>query len=496
MIFLPLPFGSVDEWAIFAFEITTGILFILYLSTLWRSPIKKQEKRGQATFLISFSRKEANDSLSSQKKWDVSLIFKIFLIIFIVVSVIQVIPLPQFILKILSKNSFRIYEGVFSGGLVGSEKMGWKTISLSPAFSFYELIKYLSYFLFAFLVSRCIRTKKQIEIFVLVMIIAAIFQSFYGLTEFFGGTERIFGYKRKWHVGSATGTFINRNHFSGFLEMIFPISVGYLLAKADFFVMEKGLSLREKILWFSQDRLQKSIILGLISVLIGIAIFFSRSRTGIFIFFITIFLMIIAISIGGRNSSEKLSREKRFRKIVRVIFLTVLFSVILIGIKPIIERFSWESVAGEGRPIIFKNTIDMIKDFPLFGAGPGTYMYAYTMYEKIYVNGITDHAHNDYLELLAESGLIGGGSLILFAFGAVGYFFMKWVKRRDYFIKGVILGCILGIVAILIHSITDFNLRIPANAVYFITLYALSIRMVNIAYGKNKIRTRNVKWEM
>jgi O-antigen ligase len=156
----------------------------------------------------------------------------------------------------------------------------------------------------------------------------------------------------------------------------------------------------------------------------------------------------------------------------------VAFTAVTIGIRPIIERFSWESVPREGRPVIFKNTLKLFKAYPLFGTGPGTFVYAYTKYEKFYVRGITDHAHNDYLELLAESGLLGGGCLILLAFAALGYLFWWWTKRSDYFVRGVGLGCMAGIAAILIHSLTDFNLRIPANAVYFITLYTLALKSV------------------
>ena len=83
------------------------------------------------------------------------------------------------------------------------------------------------------------------------MLLVAVFESFYGMIEFFGGTNRIFGFKNIYYSGSATGTFINRNHFAGFLNMIFPLSIGYLLTKAQFFSMKNEMSWKEKVLWFS-----------------------------------------------------------------------------------------------------------------------------------------------------------------------------------------------------------------------------------------------------
>jgi O-antigen ligase len=132
------------------------------------------------------------------------------------------------------------------------------------------------------------------------------------------------------------------------------------------------------------------------------------------------------------------------------------------------------------RPTVFQNTVEMIGSYPLFGTGLGTYMYAYAMYERESLGGrVVDHAHNDYLELLAESGVAAALSLILFGFGVLGYLFVSWMRRRDYLVRGVVLGCVAGAAAVLIHSFMDFNLHIPANAVYFAALLALGLRVVN-----------------
>lgn len=479
LVLLPLPFGAVDEWAIFVFEAATFVLFGIHL-------VERACRARKKEWIIE-------EELEGAR---IPLYLKIPVFVFLGASVTQLIPLPQHLLKLLSPRTFDVYNSVASEGLIDAGSGSLRTLSFTPDLSLYLLIQYVFYFVFGYLVFKYVRTKKEAEIFVLVMIVSAVFQSVYGIAEHFGGTERILGYKKIDYIDSVTGTFINRNHFSGFLEMVLPVSLGYLLAKSSFFAMKKGLSLKEKLLWFSQERLQKCVVYGLCPVLIGMGIFFSRSRTGIFVFFVTVFFMAAALSAaGGRSERDRENerkewmslrhwrRERRYLRVIRTVAIVVLFAVVLVGARPIIERFSWEGLMSEQRPVIFRSTVELIGNFPLFGTGLGTYVFAYPMFDNKGFGGrVVDHAHNDYLEILAESGLVGGVAIILAGFVGVGYMFGRWTRRRHYLVRGIVLGCVAGIVAILVHSITDFNLRIPANAVYLVTLYALGMRVVGEKY--------------
>jgi O-antigen ligase len=491
LVLLPLPFGGVEEWAIFAFEVATFLLFAVHLIGQGSSEAANRSNLNQAV--------STGGQSSTSREFRIPLWLKIAGVVAFFIAVLQLIPLPPSLVGIISPQTWAIRSRLSSAELGGAAGGGWAPLSLVPNSTLYELVGYVFYFLFGYLIYKHVRERKQVEIFVLLMLACASFQALYGLVELFGGTEKILGFKKVDYLGSATGTFINRNHFSGFLEMIFPLSLGYLLAKANFFAMKKGVAFKDKILWFSQERLQKSVLFGLVSVLIGVGIIFSRSRTGIFIFLAGIFLMIIVLSGAGGRSEERVGAGRGGRrsvKVIRTVFFVVFFAAALIGIKPVIERFSLTDLARETRPIIYKNTAELIKNFPLFGTGLGTYLYAYPLFERKPVAGLMDHAHNDYLELLAEAGIIGGGALILFAFGLVIHLFLKWGQRRDSFIRGVGLGCLVGIAAILVHSLTDFNLRITANAVYFVTLFALGMRVVGLSsLGRNRAEARTEEIE-
>lgn len=548
---IPLPYGGVEEWTIFALESATIVLFIIFLFL----QVASNRRSAQSAYQDHLPSRAplANPVLerSGRKKRVESKIIYTLILIFFAINLLQITPLPASVVKLFSPQKYHLLAKALAltadagtSSAAPASLPSFFPLSLAPALSSYELLKYICFFLFAFMLYHSLHSRREIQFLVLVLISAGIFQAVYGLMEYLGGTGRIFGYKNIWGQGSAFGTFINRDHFAGFLEMIFPLSLGFLLARSNFFALKKGVSWRQKIIWFGQERLQQAILFGTLSVVIGLGLFFSRSRSGVIIFFLTFFLMMLAVSLGAREAQgvkgggsqglEQIKREgredrknrgdgkeekekkdrkdgkegetsrrgagqnpgspyssgspglpgssgsRRWLRVIRTVTLAVIFVAIFIGIRPIIERFTLESFWREARPRFYKLTLRMVADYPLFGTGAGTYIYAYTPYEDKDLGGILHHAHNDYLEILAEMGIIGGGAIIGAAFLALVVLFWRWAKlpEHDYFRRGVGLGLIGGIVAILIHSFSDFNLRVPANALYFISFYVLAWRLL------------------
>jgi len=460
LVFVPLPIGSVEEWAVFVFEAATLALFLLFLGgqILVRGRAASRHP-GRAARLPRFS--------------------KFALVVFLALSFLQLIPLPAGLVSVISPRAYAIYSGLVQDGIAAPAS--WLTLSLSPSATLSELILILCTGIFGFLVLRTVRSRGRVEILVVVILASALFQSFYGMAEVFSGHEAILGRPKRYNVGSVTGTYVNRNHLAGFLEMAFPLSLGYLLVKARYFAMEKGLSLRQKILWFGQESLQWTFLLGLVPVFIGVGLIFSKSRSGITVLAVTAVLAAVAASSWREFSEEDReegsgrSRGHRQGRIVRLVVLAVLIVTVWLGIGPVIKRFSEVDVTAEGRRTFYGNTLEMIGDFPLAGTGKGTYVNAYPMYEKMDDKLRLSFAHNDYLESAAENGVVGGGALIVAGIGLAVWLAAMWRRRRGSFAKGIGLGALLGVAAILIHGFTDFNLQIPANAVYFTALAMLGV---------------------
>ncbi|NMC65571.1 MAG: O-antigen ligase family protein [Acidobacteria bacterium] len=452
LFLLPLPFGGNIEWAIFGFEASIFILFSLYL--------------------VTGSKKNPNGSPQAEEKKLVPLIPLWLIIIFFLAGLLQIVPLPAAVVRQISPAGYDWRQTLVTSGLVDQAKLRWQTISLSPAESLSELVKYLAFGLFAFLLSRAIDTRKKVRALTLVLIGAGVFQSLYGLSEHFSGSHRIFTWVNRYYSGSAFGTFVNRDHYSAFLEMIFPLSLGYFLARADYFSLPPGLSLRQKMAWFGQEKLQKSILFILPPLIIGVGLFFSRCRSGIIIFLLTFFLMVLLLSVASLSG-----RRKTERRLVNLVVFIVLAAVILIGIQPILERFTSQSLIDESRLLYYKDTLGLIKDYPWLGSGLGTYVKAINRYLEKDFYAIISHAHNDYLEMAGEAGLVGGGALILSGFLLFGLGIKRYFKTGDSLTRGLSLGALMGVMALFFHSLTDFSLRMPGNAIVWLSLFVLSLKI-------------------
>jgi len=356
------------------------------------------------------------------------------------------------------------------------------TLSLIPSRTLQEGLELLTYFFLAFLIFKVITKRQQIMRIFYVLVIMGIFEALYGLFELYRKESRILFYKKTYGLDSVTGTFVNRNHFSGYLEMIIPLAIGLIIARSDLFSVT-GKRWREKILHLSRKGFAINMIVGVCIIIMSLAIILSKSRSGVFVLVFTFILFFeLTILYFGRAKEQ----QRWTRNFLIVTFLLITFISLYIGIEATIERFSLDELLREGRPLYWNNVSTMIREFPLFGIGLGSFASVDPSFEAGVAldYGRLSHAHNDYLEYLAELGLISGilliGGLLFMAVNS----FLVWRERRHPEVKGLAMGGIIAVVSILIHSLTDFNLHIPANMLLFTVV--LSLTMVTAFYQKSE----------
>ena len=429
LIFSPVPFGSVEPWARLILQLQAFLLFVLWL--LW--------------------------SMYSDTNPNLNIKNYLPLLTFVLICLFQIIPLPEFILATLSKNSFEIWEKnqtiLASIGFASESSMF--TISLYPHATWEETLLLLSYIAFGFVVSRMFTTEGQIKTLLIPVFGVSIFEAAYGIYQYLVNSS--IGTA----TGFATGTFVNHNHFAGFLEMSIPLALGYVLYLGEWHDKKSKPFIKDLV---SSDNFQKQILILFLLAMMLLVIFLSGSRMGIFSTLLSLVFFYLAYS-GFRKSGVKKAWMIFFVLAVALIY------GLWIGLYSVFERFLKVEVDAPVRTLVWKDMLSIIKDFPLFGTGFGTFSYVYPLYKK-YMEAplVYTYAHNDYLQLIIETGILGFFSittaLTLFLFSRVRNL-GRFSQKENNFRFFLSLGALSGIVSSLIHNLADFNLHIPSNALYF-----------------------------
>jgi O-antigen ligase len=271
-----------------------------------------------------------------------------------------------------------------------------------------------------------------------------------------------------------TGTFVNRNHLSGYLEMIVPLALGLAAARMNLLTFGvKGF--REKFLLWTSKGVLGSVLILAAAVVMSLGIVLSRSRSGVVVLAFTVFLF---LGLTVYQHSRTGFRQPWVGKSIRATFLAVVALAVVVGVGSTVRRFALDDLLHEDRPVYWANTLDIVGDFPLFGTGLGAFASAYGAYEK----GISSdlelrHAHNDYLEALAELGAVGTGLLLALVLGIAVRAFLAWRDRRNAQARGLALGGLVSLAGMGLHAVTDFNLHVTANAVLFAVVLCLTLVM-------------------
>ena len=382
-------------------------------------------------------------------------------LVLVALVILQILPLPTFQ---GSQPSLPLYGAVGYAGHV---------LSVAPyqtASHLLLLVTYLAAFYLVLLVCQNRNGKKRL---VYALIALGAFEAFYGLVQYLTGWQQIFVYVKKYYLEEATGTYINRNHFAGLLEMVLPLTVALALGLAGKLRVAAQLSEAKARNLLLATELFPLILSLFLAVTIFIALIFSRSRMGIIS---AIASLIVIFGLAGSSLPSK-----RIRTVsAALFFLGVIGIVIWVGSDPVMGRFEIlgqeYSQAGENRISIWRDTLKLIHEHPWFGTGLGTFSVAYTSVQTVFLNHLVDHAHCDYLEAVSELGLPGGILLFGSVFWIVARAVQDYRKMEDGVDATVCLGCIGSITTILVHSIADFNLYIPANALVFTVVLALAQR--------------------
>jgi O-antigen ligase len=291
----------------------------------------------------------------------------------------------------------------------------------------------------------------------------------FGILQQLTFNGRLYWFREMRFGGIPFGPYVNRNHFAAFAELVIPIAlVPLVLGKV------------RKERWF---------VVGIFALLPIGALFLSASRGGIVSFGVQLGVLVLIMMLRRVGGKHVLAGG--------LILLLAFLLVSWLGVRQILDRFSslqsLEVTTGK-RASMRQDTWRIFLDHPWTGTGLGTIETVFPAYETLYDGKIVNHSHNDYLEAMAETGVAGAACCACFL-GLLFYLSLRQLLQLDKpFAAALHVSGLVACVGFLVHSLVDFNLHIPANALLFLLMAHLATGEIRPSPQENHrphIRTRN-----
>lgn len=426
LVFSVIAFGAVNFWALGVLSIFSGIIALAWL---------------------------ADGALKKEFSFDTNPL-QIPLLALILIGLIQLLPL----------RSPGIESDLLAIPAVSS-------LSIAPYATRLMICQLLIYLVFFAAALHFINSESRLRKTVVFIITFGAIMAFFGILQRFSGVEEIYGL-RPTNQANPFASFINGHHFAAFMEMTIGLSLGLLFGKS--------------------TKSDKRIFLIAAAVIMGMAIVFTASRGGLLSLFGVVAFIVAANLLQKPASINDSAGDavSNYRHIFAYVggglaLIVFLFAAVLMlgGDNALLRGVGLQNPndPSNGRTHFWQVALEIFRDYPLLGAGLESFGTAFTRYDTW--NGFyrVEQAHNDYLQILAETGVIGFACAAAFIY----LLFKKgWQTVRESsgkFRRGVVVGALAGCFGILLHSFVDFPLRTTANALFFLTFAVLATARISHA---------------
>jgi len=429
---LPLPYGSARVWAWSTFEIVTALLSLVTLALVLSDRLNLPDTLRPARGVLGV--------MAALLLW----------------QGLQLVPMPPSLIALISPHTAL------------GQSSNWTTLSQERFATQTHWGLTFAYAQLFLLVLILVNSRVRITQFIVALTVIGATQASYG--TFIANSHLAFDYLffKEVQQGIATGSYVNRNHLAGFLGMTLCLGIGLMVGsmKADSGSLNSRRETTRRLLRSLFSRRSLLRILLLVSV---IGLVMTRSRMGNVAFF-------ASLSIGICIWFYLIRHHKRNALILFGSLLLVDLWVVgnFFGMERVVDRLQNTTLEGEQRDEVIIDSLTVIADFPIFGTGAGSFYAIFPTYQNPKISLYYDHAHNDYAQFAVELGLPGLALLAAFVLPALWAGLSAVRLRRSMLMKGLGLGASMGIMAMLIHATTDFNLRIPANAALFMVVLAFA----------------------
>ncbi|HKA20207.1 MAG TPA: O-antigen ligase family protein [Blastocatellia bacterium] len=287
----------------------------------------------------------------------------------------------------------------------------------------------------------------------------------FAMIQHFTWEGKMYWFRAIESAGAGTGgPFVNRNHFAGYMEMLIPIPLALALSRG---------AVRNEARLFS----------GFAAAIMSIALVASLSRGGMLgLLAGLLFLAAVTVSQRRPRSHSAPGPRSAFRLalVIIVMLVAIAAGIVWIGADfDVLNRLTNDPLttnAATDRRGVWGDALTMFRANPIFGIGLGAFETVYPYYGRGDGSFVVQFAHNDYLQVLSDGGVVGGAIALWFLL-VIARGMAQASKASNPFMRALGIGSAAGVFALLVHSIFDFNLQIPSNALLFLVLSAIVLRV-------------------
>ncbi|CAN5365751.1 hypothetical protein BH10ACI1_BH10ACI1_13260 [soil metagenome] len=339
-----------------------------------------------------------------------------------------------------------------------------KSLSLDAYSTRFGVILLIIYFVFFSAALVFINSHKRLQRIVSVIIIFASVMAFFGILQSLANLDSIYGLRPS-PQAKPFASFVNQHHFAAFMEMTIGLTVALLFGKA--------------------VKKDKNLLLIIAAVIMGIAIILTGSRGG-FLSLLGVIGFIIAANLLKKEGGERTSNYRRNFAFIGggIALILMLFGAVFLlgGDESLLRGVGLQNTDADlssGRTHFWSVALKIFLDHPILGVGLNAFGTAFPQYDTWNGNLRVEQAHNDYLQILADAGILGFICIAAFIFLLFKKSLKNISKTNDNFRRHIAIGALAGCFGILIHSFFDFPLRTPSNAFFFLILTVLATASIS-----------------
>ncbi|GAK51919.1 hypothetical protein U14_03165 [Candidatus Moduliflexus flocculans] len=450
LIYLPLAFGGMAEGTLPLMELWIALLMVIWL-------FKAFAHRHQDRHHPDLPKEMSAVRVVSSPIWlPCGLLLGLILL--------QCLPLPQLAIRWLSPATYRLYAD--AAATINVPLPAFLPLSVCSYATMTEWRELLAYIMVFALMVHNIRSPRQIRRLALLIIAVGLFESLYGMVEYFSGRHQIFFIKKTASL-MVSGTFVNKNHFAGYLELVIPLAFSVLFARLN----ERSQASSKWFIRVFDEKYMKILLTSFILLILIAGLFLSGSRGGIISF------------TGGMACLLLISFQQRhLRKKTFVVLCLFLFAGVIaftLGHDALIKRLQTlqnldADTSLQLRLNYWSDALTITRHFPAFGSGFGTFAHIQPMYQRIPSELTVEYAENDYLQTLSETGIFGMILVLSIILLYVRSTWSAWKRQQSRWAIILTAGGFSALCSLLIHSAMDFNLQIPSNACLFTVIAAMT----------------------